>query len=414
MGKTVLKSMVICLCLLMFAASGRAETPARGLDVEQAAAAGQNSALPPAPSAGEVDSGELPPPGAISPAGFTILVDLSSSMRHMAPCNGMVKEEAVNTLLRKINRRLPNYPYAASLRVFGYKQAWTRDDYTTLYFGPAPYNAKELEWAISELAAADSISPFASALDAANSELEKMGDPKAVLMFSDFEPVAGSGDPVHSAANERRRYGQNLAIYTFYVSRHAESPGLARDVAKAGGGRAYDICLLLEDEAAFENMMMDIFGPGGDTCPDGDGDGVCDQDDLCPRTPAGVPVDGRGCWIAAYSQFFDFDKAEVKSAYYSRLRRAAEVLERNPDLPTLIIAGYTDNVGTSEYNFDLGRRRAEAVKALLMEYGVSANRLRVESFGETRPITTNETVEGRARNRRVEFHVDEVPERSSR
>ena len=409
MGKTLLKSMVLGLCLLMFAASGRAETSLQRLDGYQAGAAGHNSSLTPAPSAGEGDANEP-----LSPAGFTILVDLSSSMRHMAPCNGMVKEEAVATLLRKINRRLPNLPYTASLRVFGYKQAWTRDDYTTLYFGPAPYNAKEMEWAISELAAADSISPFASALDAADNELKGMGDPKAVLMFADFEPVTGSGDPVHSAANEHRRYGRNLAIYTFYVSRHAEAPELARDVAQAGGGQAYDICRLLEDEAAFEKMMMDIFGPGGDTCPDYDGDGVCDQDDLCPNTPAGVPVDGRGCWIAAYSQFFDFDKAVVKSAYLPRIRRAAEVLNNNPGLPPLIVAGYTDNVGTSEYNLDLGRRRAEAVKELLVEYGVSADRLRVESFGETRPITTNETEEGRARNRRVEFHVGEVPARSSR
>lgn len=400
--------MILGLCLLMFAAPGWSETsdprPHDGL----AAVAGHDPALAMAPSAGEQIS------GAMNLAGFTLLVDLSSSMRRMAPCDGRIKEEAVGALLRKINHRLPNNPYAASLRVFGYKQAWTKADFTTLYYGPATYQTRDLEAAIAELSAADSISPFASALDASRGELDAMGNPKAVLMFSDFEPVAGSGDPVHSAENVRRHYGENVAVYTFYVSQHAEAPRLARDVAKAGGGKAYDICLLLNDEAAFENMMMEIFGPGGETCPDHDGDGVCDADDLCPNTPVGASVDGRGCWVAAYSPSFDFNKDVVKSAYLPRIKHSAEVLNNNPGVPTIIIAGYTDNVGTSEYNLDLGRRRAEAVKALLVEYGVSANRLRVESFGETRPITTNETEEGRARNRRVEFHIGEVPARSSR
>ena len=351
-----------------------------------------------------------PPPATL--AGFTMLVDLSSSMRYMAPCDKWIKEEAVGTLLRKINHRLPNYPYTASLRVFGYKQAWTKDDFTTLYYGPAPYNTDALDDAIARLSAADSVSPFASALEASKVELAGMGSPKAVLMFSDFEPVIGSGNPVQSAAEVRREYRENIGVYTFYVSTHHDAPKLAGEIAEAGGGKAYDICELLNDEAAFENMMMEIFGPGGNPCPDADGDGVCDDDDLCPNTPPGVPVDCRGCWIAAYAQFFDFDKDVVKSAYRPRLRNAAELLNRNPGLSTIIIAGHTDNVGTAEYNRDLGFRRAESVKNFLVEYGVSPDRLRVESFGETRPIDTNDTVEGRARNRRVEFHIGEVPPRS--
>ena len=346
-------------------------------------------------------------------AGFTMLVDLSSSMRRMAPCNGRIKEEAVATLLRKMNRRIPNHPYTASLRVFGYKRAWTWNDFTMLYYGPTTYNTDSLEDAIARLAAADSISPFASAIDASDAELQAMGSPKAVLMFADFEPTIGSGDPIQSAAKVRRRYGQDISIYTFYVTRQTKGVKLARDIAKTGGGKAYDICRMLDDEIAFENMMMDIFGPGSGTpCADQDGDGVCDEDDLCPNTPPGAPVDERGCWIAAYSQFFDFDKAEVKSAFLPRIKHAAEVLNRNTGLPTVIIAGHTDNVGNPDYNLRLGLRRAEAVKALLVKYGVASERLRTESFGETRPVATNDTEEGRARNRRVEFHIGEVPPHS--
>ena len=233
-------------------------------------------------------------------------------------------------------------------------------------------------------------------------------------MFSDLEPVIGSGDPVKSAGDVRRTYGQNVGIYTFYVSTHHDSPKLAKEIAEAGGGRSYDICQMLADEAAFEKMMMDIFGPGGNPCQDGDGDGVCDIDDLCPETPLGAPVDGRGCWIAAYSQFFDCDKDVVKRAYRPRLERAAEILNNNPGLSRIIIAGHTDNVGTADYNRELGLRRAEAVKAVLVDDGVPPERLQTVSFGETRPVMSNDTDEGRARNRRVEFHINEVPERSSR
>jgi OOP family OmpA-OmpF porin len=167
---------------------------------------------------------------------------------------------------------------------------------------------------------------------------------------------------------------------------------------------------MLSDDTAFENMMMEIFGPADlPPCPDLDGDGVCDADDICPNTPQGAPVDARGCWIAAYSQFFDFDKAVVKSAFHARIEHAASILIQNPNLPRVTIAGHTDNVGADKYNMDLGRRRAQAVFDLMVKYGVPPERMAVESFGKTRPVAPNDTEEGRAQNRRVEFHIGDVP-----
>ncbi|MDR1046050.1 MAG: OmpA family protein [Candidatus Adiutrix sp.] len=342
--------------------------------------------------------------------GFTVLADLSSSMTRMSPCQAKIKEEAVATLLRKMNRRIPDHPYNSSLRVFGYKFAITKRDFTTLYYGPASYDREAFEDAIARLAATASVSPFAAALNAADNELAAMGNPKAVLMFADFEESVGSGQPVQSARNARRRYGRDLAIYTYYVTRQLEAARLAREIAQEGGGSAFDICRLLEDDTAFEAMMMEVFGPGDTvTCADQDGDGVCDEDDRCPDTPRGAPVDERGCWIAAYSQFFDFDKAVVKNAFLPRIKHAAEIMNKNPNLPRVVIAGHTDNVGRAEYNLELGRRRAQAVYDLMVKYGVAPGRMLVESYGADRPVATNETEEGRARNRRVEFHIGDVP-----
>lgn len=353
------------------------------------------------------DSSIFSRPGKV--AGFTALVDLSSSMRRLIPCQQRVKEEAVSALLRKINNRIPTHPYNATLRVFGYKQAWTKNDFTTTYYGPESYNREAYREALSRLSAADSVSPFAEALNAADEELQIMGSPKAVLMFSDFEVSGGSGNPVQKAYNAQRRYGSDIKIYTFYASRQSSAAKLAQDIAEAGGGQAYDICQMLDDEAAFEDMMMEVFGPGDAVpCPDVDLDGVCDIDDVCPRTPRDAPVDARGCWVAAYSQFFDFDKTEVKSAFRPRLEHAATLLHNNSQITKVIIAGHTDNIGHPDYNMELGRRRAQAVYDLLVQYGVAPERLEIVSYGQQRPIASNDTEEGRAQNRRVEFHIGEI------
>jgi outer membrane protein OmpA-like peptidoglycan-associated protein len=343
--------------------------------------------------------------------GFAILSDLSSSMRRLSPCRGgLVKQEAVNTLLRRMNQRIPARPYQAALRAFGYKQAWTRKDYTTMYFGPARYDRSALESAIGRLFAADSISPFGWALVDSESELSTMGSPRVVLMFADFEETRDSGGPVEKARSLTRRFGGDTRVYTYYVTRQTEAEDLARRVASAGGGKAWNICGLLESPEAFEAMMDEIFGPAeAPPCADADRDGVCDDRDVCPGTPESAPVDERGCWIAAYSQFFDFDKAEVKSGFHPRLKYAAELIAAHPALGVITIAGHTDSDGTETYNLNLGRRRGEAVRDLLVKFGAPADRLTVVSYGETRPIAENETEEGRAKNRRVEFHVGQSP-----
>ncbi|MDR0356688.1 MAG: OmpA family protein [Deltaproteobacteria bacterium] len=399
------------------AAGVPASTPVLGQTGAPVAAPGEPPLAPSAmgaltPPPSEQPTGVIPAraSAAMKIQGFEILSDLSSSMRRLSPCVGaLVKQEAVNTLLRKMNHRIPSHPYVAALRVFGYKQAWSRKDYSTLYFGPTTYDRPALETAIGRLFAADSISPFGYALTSSEAELAVMQSPRAVLMFADFEETADPGAPADKAKNLVRRYG-DTKVYTFYVTRQASGHRLARDIAQAGNGQSWNICDLLGSEASFESMMNEIFGPADiPPCQDSDNDGVCDDRDVCPSTPAGAAVDERGCWIAAYSQFFDFDKAEVKSAFLPRIQYAAEILVKNPQLGVVTIAGHTDAKGTDAYNMELGRKRAQAVKDLLVKYGAPADKLVVESFGKTKPIAENDTEEGRAKNRRVEFHVGDVP-----
>ena len=101
---------------------------------------------------------------------------------------------------------------------------------------------------------------------------------------------------------------------------------------------------------------------------------------------------------------FDFDKSNVKPEYYDLLTNLKEFIEQNNYEVTIV--GHTDSVGSNKYNFGLSRRRAESVKAKLLEFGLTEDRIiGIEAMGEEQPIATNETKEGRAQNRRVEFKL---------
>ena len=98
---------------------------------------------------------------------------------------------------------------------------------------------------------------------------------------------------------------------------------------------------------------------------------------------------------------FDFDKDVVKPEYYPEVERVAEYLKEFKEL-SVVIQGHTDNVGKPDYNMDLSLRRSNSVIELLAErYGIDKGRLSAEGFGDTEPITSNDTEEGRAKNRRI-------------
>ncbi len=104
-----------------------------------------------------------------------------------------------------------------------------------------------------------------------------------------------------------------------------------------------------------------------------------------------------------YGIYFDFDKDTLKPESEPVLKEIAQTMTDNPDWK-LTVEGHTDNVGGDPYNLELSKRRADAVKqALVSQYNIAPERLLTGGFGASRPIETNDTLEGRARNRRVEL-----------
>ncbi len=101
---------------------------------------------------------------------------------------------------------------------------------------------------------------------------------------------------------------------------------------------------------------------------------------------------------------FDSGSAVVRKGLYPEIDRVARILSEYPD-SVIRIEGHTDSQGSDAYNRDLSTRRANAIKDLLVQRGVSANRIEVAGLGESMPIASNDTVAGRQKNRRVEIKI---------
>ncbi|VBB46879.1 putative OmpA/MotB domain protein [uncultured Paludibacter sp.] len=102
---------------------------------------------------------------------------------------------------------------------------------------------------------------------------------------------------------------------------------------------------------------------------------------------------------------FEFDSDKLTDASYPTLNEIATLLKNNPTWGKLTVKGNTDNIGPDAYNQGLSERRAETVKDYLVSQGVSESMLSTVGYGETQPIASNDTAEGRQKNRRVEFEI---------
>jgi OmpA-OmpF porin, OOP family len=158
-----------------------------------------------------------------------------------------------------------------------------------------------------------------------------------------------------------------------------------------------------------------------DGCPedDFDNDGVPDAEDKCPREPGepSAEPDKNGCprfirRIEGSTEIQILKKVEFATASATILPRSFPILDEvvallnaNPDISKVAVEGHTDSRGAADMNKRLSQSRAESVMRYLINKGIGAARLSATGFGPDKPIDTNDTADGRQRNRRVEFHI---------
>lgn len=144
---------------------------------------------------------------------------------------------------------------------------------------------------------------------------------------------------------------------------------------------------------------------------DSDSDGVVDGVDQCPNTLEGLQVNAVGCVETDREQSvvlsgvsFEFNSDRLTANAKDILAKTADALRGQPDL-RVELAGHTDSVGSANYNQQLSQKRADAVRNHLIDSGIAPERLVANGYGESRPVRSNSSEEGRERNRRVEFNV---------
>lgn len=242
-------------------------------------------------------------------------------------------------------------------------------------------------------------------------------------------------DGYYSSPGHKDKYGYAHAGLEFalgskdkmQLATHNPVAQLATDLADENAALKSQVSSALQqhDKEIQEKMIMinNLNQVIGKLKADTDGDGVSDYFDKCTGTVANKKVDGSGCPLPeqeiaqtrieitaedrrivteAFNNLqFDFGKATISSSSYSSLDRLSEILITKGF--SLKLAGHTDNVGSESANLKLSKDRAEAVKAYLVAKGANPSRIEATGYGETQPIASNKTSEGRQQNRRVEF-----------
>jgi len=357
---------------------------------------------------------------------FMVILDKSSSMSWKY--NEQKRLTIAKDFLNAMNQTLPEMKVNCALRTFG-TSGFGKP--TALIYGPTEYSRKEFQGALDASERAIGRSPLGAAITAAGADLKESEGQIAVIIVSDGSDM--NTTPITAANNMKAQFGDRVCIYTVLVGDDPAGETLMKQVAEAGGCGFSVRADEFKDSGDMGDFVKNVFlaeivkpvmdsdGDGVtddlDRCPntpkgvkvdahgcplDSDGDGVADYLDKCPNTPKEATVDARGCWTYAAKVMFDINSAEIKSEAYPMLDEAILILEKNPEMK-VEIDGHTDNTGSAAYNMNLSERRAKSVMKYFVDKGVEAGQLTTKGFGFTKPAASNDTKEGRTKNRRVEL-----------
>lgn len=342
---------------------------------------------------------------------FLVLFDASSSM--LDSYNGNKKFFIAKTFVDRMNQTIPQLGQNAGFRSFGHYSSATNND-TGLFYGMSNYSTSEFAKGVDKVTPGG-YTPLYKALQAAEKDLEDLAGNKVIIIVSDGQKTDMIvPNTLDYAQKLKDKFGSSLCIYTIAVGASPEATKFMGDLAKIAdcGFSANADNLLASGPMA--NFVEKVFlakkaapkkakkvKPVKKVRKDSDHDGVFDEDDLCPNTPRGAKVNHKGCWSFG-DALFDTNKTNIKQKGFTLLNDAYQIFVQNPEMK-VTLKGHTDSRGAGKYNMDLSLRRANAVKAYFVNQGIDPARLSVKAFGESSPIASNDTDQGRALNRRVEL-----------
>jgi OOP family OmpA-OmpF porin len=225
--------------------------------------------------------------------------------------------------------------------------------------------------------------PYRNVIAESRAQLAGKSAHAALVVFSDGLPDSEER-AMASAKALTKSYSGSVCIHTVQTGDDPAGAAFLDRLSKLTGCGSTRSAASIHDSGAFMQFTRKVFA----------GHGAPPVIDAC----SGV--------IRLRGVDFEFDSAELKGASSVVLDVAIDSLKGCPNIPVRV-EGHTDSVGNDDYNQRLGLRRAQAVRQYFTNGGVSASRISAKSFGESRPIASNDTDEGRALNRRVELHAEQ-------
>ncbi len=339
-----------------------------------------------------------------------VLLDASSSTSatYDGDSSGATKFDVEKQTLYRLNKSIPaNINLSTALKTFGSGFCAGTDQ------GLARHSTQTFQAGLDQAACASGGTPASSALAATEAALGGARGKTTLLIVSDG--MQYPADTLEQAQALKNNY-PNLCISSIWVGNEYDTAGQfvlqeLSNIAQCGKSvNAADINSSSAMAGFVEGMLFTsmavaapVRAPVVATSTDDDGDGVNNRYDQCKNTPAGAKVNAQGCW--SYNKVdFGFNNTEITPEYASLFDNAIYVLKQNPGM-TVELTGHTDSTGPAAYNQGLSVRRAQAVKDHLVSNGIAADRLTVKGLGETAPIASNDTRDGRAENRRVGFEI---------
>jgi OOP family OmpA-OmpF porin len=301
---------------------------------------------------------------------FVLFVDQSGSMYQTPKDAKEVKEVSVKKVLSQMNDQIPQLGYKGGLTLFA--------PFATKV-PVAPYSRPVMGAGITSIPDDQPVywrmTPMGQGLGDLNGVLAGLHGKTAVVMFSDGEQNEGP-DPV-ATAQQLVAAHPDLCIHVVSFADSAYGIWVNLRVSSAGKGCRYaDGPGLLADAGKMEQFVRDVF---------------------CGAAAAKQKIVLRGV-------NFDFDKAVIRADGKPVLDAAIQTLKEQPDV-RVSVEGHTDSVGSDAYNQRLSERRAQAVADYLAAGGIARSRMSARGYGESKPVASNATDDGRAQNRRVELGV---------
>jgi OOP family OmpA-OmpF porin len=300
------------------------------------------------------------------------LLDTSSSMNEKFRDTGKSKLELVSNEFKKRNSYFPDIGHKFGIYTY---TSWE------VFYPMQPYDREKVAAALDAVRKdGNGPTPLKKGLEELESVLQSVSGRTAVFVFSDGEYTGGN--PSKIAGKLASNY--DICFYVISTAKEGKNTTLREDVASLN---SCSRVIPLEDYLYHPEYQSGALI------------------DVRATEEVVTTVETRIAGLKVDDINFGFDKTELTAKDKSELDELAQFMADKPD-SYAVIAGYTDNVGSEDYNEGLSRRRTETVASYMMDaHGIDKSQLVLQWYGSGNPLVGNDSAEGRATNRRVEVAV---------